>query len=187
MDDLRDFTRENGSIQVYSSQQDFDVIAKVFPYLVNVNMDTGGGVSNLDFITFVQDQPFFVKGVKMIPLKVNHGGCHCFGFRFGSVVYISDCDSIPDNIRTLIKEDDDDILEYFVIDALYNLNHSHPSHFNFKQALKEIRYFQPKITYLTGMGHDWEHNSGNQMLSQIEDVYVRLSFDGLVFPFTLHE
>lgn len=46
----------------------------------------------------VGDSPFIVNGVKIVPIRVNHGPLPILGFRIGDFAYITDAKSVePQN------------------------------------------------------------------------------------------
>jgi len=106
-DDLRDWTsrvQPAYAIPVICNSRDFAVIKSMYPYLVSPNQSSGGGVSSLNFQANLEAfLPIQLFGLEFIPLPVYHGGKFVsLGFRFGDVVYISDCSAIPDCTTELI-------------------------------------------------------------------------------------
>jgi len=106
MDDLREFTELNSDqpIPIYFRTQDLKTIQNVFPYLYDTAKATGSGfVSQLKFISFDESKPFYVLGLKITPLVVEHGPNNtALGFKFGRVVYLSDVSKILEKAKELI-------------------------------------------------------------------------------------
>jgi phosphoribosyl 1,2-cyclic phosphodiesterase len=118
-----------------------------------------------------------VEGLEFTPLSVLHGrNYYCLGFKFGSIVYLSDVSEIPIDVRKFLNN-----CQLLILDAV-EMAYSHPTHFTLERALDEVRKFKPKKTYLIGMTHQFEHKIVNEMLFQLknsEGIDVELSYDGL--------
>lgn len=108
-DDLRDWTRRiqpGYSIPIFCEKnRDFGIIKSMFPYIVNVNQKEGLAISSLTFnpnlIAFL---PVNLFGLEFIPLPVFHGRNYVsFGYKFGDIVYISDCCGVPACTTELIN------------------------------------------------------------------------------------
>eukprot|EP00741_Cyanophora_paradoxa_P002416 tig00000076_g2341.t1 len=130
LDDLRDFSRYQGSIPVYLRQTDLDALRTRFLYLVDSKTTTGGGsVSSLSFHVIPERpgaapgdppllEPFDVLGTRFVPLPVVHGRVRgepyiSLGFRIGNFSYISDLSELPDSTRELMQGS-----EIVVLDSL---------------------------------------------------------------------
>jgi len=116
LDDLREWTEAN-PIPIFCRYQDFEYLKVIFPYLVDNTKATGSGyVSRLNFYPFDEKASFIVHGIKFTPLLLDHGPNNtALGFKFGSIVYLSDLNDIPETTRKLIENEPIDIL---IIDAL---------------------------------------------------------------------
>lgn len=177
LDDLRDWTNNvQSSIPIYVTQRDVEVLAKTHYYLVDPSVITAGtAVSKLQF-KLINEEPFQVHGLQVIPLPVWHGpGYRSLGFRIGNMCYISDVSEIPNDTYPLLENCD-----LLILDAL-RPDRSSVSHFGLPQALEEVRKIRPKRTLLTGMMHTMDHDSMNEQLVKLlaEGIDVQLSFDGL--------
>jgi hypothetical protein len=226
LDDLREFT-EKEKVPVFVSKVDFEVVQRIFPYLVDTNKATGSGyVSQIQFELWDSDKPFDVLGLKFTPLIVNHGPNNtCHGFIFNKVVYMSDSVGIPLETEKIMSEtlqmplpdpivrvrrlsdasqvdipdkSDDEALEslehhnqnestttssvpkyvpgdhpidIMIVDSL-QLSRTNPSHWCFSEAVAEIRRWRPKKTYLVGMGHEFDYNTINHELANLNLLEV---------------
>lgn len=124
LDDLRDYTRVlRGPLPIYVRSKDLEPIRLKFPYLVNTARATGSlFVAQLDFRTF-DLEPMEIEGLTITPFvciafphwaitytdhiwqDMHHGpNCDCAGFKFGTVLYMSDCVGVPDKSRALLGE-----------------------------------------------------------------------------------
>ena len=101
LDDLRDWTQNISpgiALPLFSTERDYATMSKGFSYLTHPQSSTGGGgIPRIDFFpTLKPFLPIDIYGVQIIPLPVFHGTTYIsLGFRFGDVVYISDCSRIP--------------------------------------------------------------------------------------------
>ncbi|GBG63180.1 hypothetical protein CBR_g36949 [Chara braunii] len=106
LDDLRDWTNNiQESIDVYTSQRDFEVMKKTHYYIVDSSsIVKGTAVSDIEFRIISETQPFFVHGLQVTPLPVWHGaGYKSLGFRVGNLCYISDVSEIPADTYRLLE------------------------------------------------------------------------------------
>jgi phosphoribosyl 1,2-cyclic phosphodiesterase len=146
LDDLRDWTNNvQATIPIYVTSRDLQVMSKSHYYLVDTSVVTKGtAVSKLQFQE-ITEEPFFVHGLKVVPLPVWHGpGYRSLGFRVGNICYISDVSEIPAETYPLLENCD-----LLILDAL-RPDHSSTTHFGMPQALEEVRKIHPKQTLLTG-------------------------------------
>ncbi|MCO5574378.1 hypothetical protein L7F22_028161 [Adiantum nelumboides] len=184
LDDLRDWTNNvQDVVPVYVAKRDFEVMKKTHYYLVDTSVVVeGAAVSELKF-HIINEQPFFVHGLKVIPLPVWHGpGYRSLGFRFGNICYISDVSEIPEETYASLENCD-----LLILDAL-RPDRSSATHFGLPQALEEVRKIRPKKTLFTGMMHTMDHEVMNTELAKLltsEGLDVQLSYDGLQIPILL--
>ncbi len=177
IDDLRVYNyRQSEPIPIYGKEGHLRYLEKyIFHYLFDDGIQKGGGVSHLEPIPL--NGPLKIDGLLFEPITVFHGRLKIYGYRFGACAYISDVSFIPD--ETLEKLED---LEILIIDALRF--RSHPTHFNFEQALEIAIRLKPSRTYLTHMCHDILHDEVEQGLQNPSSGYsstlpVYLAYDGL--------
>lgn len=126
------------------------------------------GIPRLE-LNLIEDQPFSINGVKVIPLPVLHLKMPVLGFRFGNFSYITDANHIPETtIEKLIGT------EVLVLNALQV--EPHVSHFNLKEALKMVVKIQPGRTYFTHISHKLGLHAA---IEKDLPPDVALAFDGL--------
>ncbi len=177
LDDLRDWTNNvSEAIPIHLRQSDLEMLSKMFFYLVDTALQSGGGgVAKLAFKT-INEEPFDVAGLRFTPLPVEHGEhMTTFGYRIGDFSYVSDASLIPDSTAALIEGSDT-----LVLDALRP--RPHRSHFNFEQAIEHAKKFKARKTYFVDMTHDIEHDETNAELAKLaasDGIDVQLAYDGL--------
>lgn len=117
----------------------------------------------------IQNQPFEVEGLSIIPIEVLHYRLPVFGYRVKDFTYITDANYIPP--LELKKVYGTKIL---VLNALQNKEHI--SHFNLSQALEIVEVIQPEKAYFTHVSHKLGlHREVERRLPQ----NVFLAYDGL--------
>ncbi|MBP5556447.1 MAG: MBL fold metallo-hydrolase [Bacteroidales bacterium] len=94
----------------------------------------------------LQPEPFEVKGVEVIPVKVRHMTLPIFGYRIRNFGYITDASFISETEKKKLMG-----VKVLVINALRR--EQHYSHFNLEQALAIIEEIKPERAYLTHVSH----------------------------------
>ncbi len=94
----------------------------------------------------LQPEPFEVKGVEVIPVKVRHMTLPIFGYRIRNFGYVTDASFISETEKKKLKG-----VKVLVINALRR--ELHYSHFNLEQALAIIDEIKPERAYLTHVSH----------------------------------
>ena len=97
-------------------------------------------------LTPLQPEPFEVKGVEVIPVKVRHMTLPIFGYRIRNFGYITDASFISETEKKKLRG-----VKVLVINALRR--EQHYSHFNLEQALAIIDEIKPERAYLTHVSH----------------------------------
>ena len=126
------------------------------------------GAPNLQ-LNEIDDTPFNVNGLEVIPLPVKHLRMPVLGFRVWNFSYITDANFIPDKTFDRIKG-----TEVLVLNALQIEDHI--SHFNLQQAIQIAGKVGASKTYFTHISHKLGlHKSVSENLPE----NVELSYDGL--------
>lgn len=131
--------------------------AKDYPGLPKLNLQ------------LIDNEPFIVNGLSVIPLPVLHLKLPVFGYRFGNFSYITDANFIPEDTLERLKG-----TEILVLNAL-QIEH-HISHFNLEEALEMISIIKPAKTYLTHISHKLGLHS--EVQRKLPDNVV-LAYDGM--------
>jgi len=168
LDDLRSFNVLQGSpIPCFANREAWETIRRQFSYVFEGPLQIGGGVPQLT--TNEIAGPFFIKGIKVIPVPLWHGKLPILGFRFGNFAYLTDCNRIPDESFQLVEG-----IDVLVLDALRD--EPHQTHFTIAEALEVVRRIAPQRTYFTHMTHALPYAKTNARLPE----GVELAYDGLV-------
>lgn len=107
IDDLREVNRYMGrAIELFASKDNLAVIRTRFPYLITEDTTKIDPVyrAALHPNTFEYEQSFYVKGLKVTPIRLMGHNVECSGYIFndGEVVHISDFREIPESALKLI-------------------------------------------------------------------------------------
>jgi phosphoribosyl 1,2-cyclic phosphate phosphodiesterase len=168
LDDLRSFNTLQGTpIPCYANREAWDGIRRQFSYVFEGPLQVGGGVPQL--ATQEITGPFFIRGIKVVPVPLWHGKLPVLGFRFGNFAYLTDCNRITDESLSLVE-----CVEILVLDALRD--EPHETHFTVGEAVTMVQRIAPRHAYFTHMTHDLPHAKTNARLPE----GVELAYDGLV-------
>lgn len=143
IDDLRPFCRF-GAVDLYMESNVEDSLKKRMPYCFGENRYVG--VPDIKINTINVLQPFRVKNLEIIPIRVMHYKLPILGFRIGNFAYLTDVKYLPG--EELSKLADVDVL---VMSALRN--EEHISHQTLSEAVELSRKIEAKQTYFTHMSH----------------------------------
>ncbi|MBX6379709.1 MAG: MBL fold metallo-hydrolase [Thermoflavifilum aggregans] len=168
MDDVRAFNYfQQSPIDIYATHAAQEVITREFAYaFAEVKYP---GVPDIRLNT-VDEQPFDVKGVEVIPIRVWHYKMPVLGFRIGDFTYITDANRIQDEEKAKIKGS-----AILVLNALRK--EPHISHFSLDEALALADELSVPQVYFTHISHQMGlHAEVNQQLKPGR----ALAYDGLV-------
>ncbi len=154
------------SVDLYAAENVQQGIKEQFSYIFkNPNYP---GLPEINFRT-IENKPFNIEGVMFTPILVKHMHLPVFGFRIGNFSYITDANFISEEEKKKIIGS-----EILVLNALRH--ETHPSHFNFSEAVALAKELKCKTTYLTHVSHQLG------LHAEVEDMLpenIRLAFDGL--------
>jgi|TARA_B110000914_G_scaffold224844_1_gene243822 phosphoribosyl 1,2-cyclic phosphate phosphodiesterase len=168
IDDIRPFCYRNGEMPVYAHQRVLSNLSIRFNYIFKTENRYPGSPS-VNSIVIVENTPFMLSNLEVIPISYLHGDLQVFGYRFNNFAYLTDLKTISDiEISKLIN------LDVLVLNAIRI--EPHFSHLNLQEALILIDRIKPKKTYLTHISHNLGfHKEVETKLPK--DVF--LSYDGL--------
>jgi phosphoribosyl 1,2-cyclic phosphate phosphodiesterase len=165
IDDLRVFTlRGEPAIPLYGAASTLKRIQHNFSYIFDPTSEPGY-IPQLK--TCPVTGPFEIYGLTLIPVPLLHGNMEVFGYRIGSLAYLTDCNGIPDTSIKLLEG-----VDYLVIDGLRI--RPHRTHFNIQQAVTMAQTIGAKNTWLTHLSHEIDHQKHEQELPN----GIKLAFDG---------
>jgi phosphoribosyl 1,2-cyclic phosphate phosphodiesterase len=166
MDDLRSICVLTGrAMPVYTLPRYQEDIRRIYNYAFE-EMPPGIMVPRFD----LRDVPesFEVGGLEIRTFQVWHGDTPVLGIRVNDFAYITDVNRIPPEAAPFLEG-----LDTLVLDAVRIK--PHPTHFHFQESLEVARGIGARMTYLTHLSHDYDHDRTNETLPpNIQLAYDRL-------------
>jgi len=153
-------------IDVYAEKRVQEALEREFAYIFAEYKYPGIPEINMHLIN---ENPFEIEGVKIMPVRVNHYELPVLGFRIGNFAYLTDVKTIPENEKKKLHG-----LEVMIINALRK--EEHISHLNLEEALVLIDNLGPKQSYLTHLSHRFGLHAEEE--AKLPDN-VRIGYDGL--------
>jgi len=177
-DDIRPFNiRQRAALPVYSNEETFRIIRRVFAYV----FDDKPTLSTVPSVTLnVIHGPFELLGIPFVPVPLFHGEMEVLGFRFGRAAYLTDFSLLPASSRPLLEG-----LDELILDALRDI--PHPMHQTVDQALALVEQLKPRRAWFTHIAHDLPHAETNERLRKMGYRHVQLAHDGLQFEVQVDE
>ena len=144
MDDIRPFFFKQGDIPIYAHDRVFKALHKRFDYIFETKDRYPGVPSVIENI--IENIPFKLQEMEVIPINVLHNTLQVFGFRFNDFAYLTDVKTVEEKELEKLKG-----LKILVVNALRIIPHY--SHFNLEEALTFIELVKPEKAYLTHISH----------------------------------
>jgi phosphoribosyl 1,2-cyclic phosphate phosphodiesterase len=154
IDDLRVFSaRRRGPLPAWADDSNADRLRRTFPYIFDTAYRPPVGTTKpeIDLHVFEPGTPYEVAGATLTAFALPHGDITAFGFRTGSLGYVTDAKRIPPEARAILEG-----VRVLVINALWHGN-PHPTHFNVEEAVAAVRDIAPERAYLTHLTHRVRH------------------------------
>lgn len=126
------------------------------------------GVPELNLIT-IDEHPFFVGDIPVLPIEVWHYKMPVFGFRFGDFTYITDANRIEASEKEKICGS-----KILVLNALRKENHL--SHFTLDEAVALAQELAVPQVYFTHISHQL---GLHQQINKELPSHIQLAYDGL--------
>jgi phosphoribosyl 1,2-cyclic phosphate phosphodiesterase len=171
LDDIRPFFFRQGKIPIYAHKRVIDALKVRFNYIFQTE-NKYPGVPDLR-INEVENTPFNLPNMKVIPVEGMHYKLPIFGYRFNNFAYLTDFKTISKKEMEKLKN-----LDVLVVNALRIKEH--PSHFNLEEALSLIKILKPKKTYLTHISHllgfhkDVQQNLPNNVFLAYDNLQITI-------------
>ena len=172
LDDIRPFNlKQNSAIPIFASEDTLAILRRTFAYIfAPAPLESSLPQVELNAI----DGAFELFGAQIIPFPARHGSVTVYGFRIGSLAYLTDFNTVPQASKDLLRG-----LDHLILDALRYT--PHPMHSTVEQSLALVRELAPRHAWFTHICHDLGQAATNAQLPQ----NVRLAYDGLVFEVDL--
>lgn len=172
LDDLRIFsTRHRSTITAWMADHHRRQVESRFPYVFDSGDHVPDGTTRpeIRIREIVAGRPVEILGERVTPISVPHGSTRSYGFRAGSLGYVTDGKSIPPEALDVLKG-----VDTLVINALWWGN-PHPTHFNIEEAIHAARTIGARETWLVHLTHRVLHE---ELERDLPDG-IRPAWDGL--------
>ena len=154
------------SMDVYAEKRVQKDLRREFAYIFAENKYPG--VPELNIHT-IDEMPFTIGAVQVIPVRAMHMKLPVLGFRIGQIAYLTDANSINKREKNKLRG-----LDCLIVNGLRK--EPHVSHFALNEALTLIEEMKPARAYITHISHQMGFHS--QVQSELPPN-VFLAFDGL--------
>ncbi|MFB9057582.1 MBL fold metallo-hydrolase [Mariniflexile ostreae] len=144
LDDVRPFYFRQGDIDIYAHERVLKSLAVRFDYIFNTGYKYPGVPTLTTHV--VENTPFKLHNLEVVPIHGMHHKLQVFGYRFGDFAYLTDMKTVEDHEIEKIKN-----IKVLVVNALRE--EPHLSHFNLKEALDFIEKVNPETAYITHISH----------------------------------
>ncbi len=168
IDDIRPFC-VFGPVNIYADHSTVEGLKRTMPYCFAEHLYPG--VPLLALHEAALHEPITIGDIEVIPFKVMHGLLPILGFRVGSLAYITDMKTLPEEEMAYLQG-----VDTLVVNAL-RIQKVHHSHQLLSDALDFAKKVGAKRTFLVHMTHlIGLHAVTNSKLPE----GVSLAYDGLV-------
>lgn len=167
LDDIRAYNyASKKAMNIFANSLTEGAVRRDFYYAFTENKYPG--VPELNLIT-IDESPFIIGDVPVIPIEVMHHKMPVYGFRFGDFTYITDANRIEETQKQKIKGS-----KILVLNALRH--EEHVSHFTLAEAVAMAIELEVPEVYFTHISHQLgKHDDINRELPP----HIRLAYDGL--------
>ncbi len=167
LDDVRAYNWvQKNSMEVYSIDRVANALRREFHYVFSG--DDYPGIPRIN-LNLIENKPFSINGLEIIPIEVFHYKMPVLGFRVGDFTYITDAKTIAEEEKEKIKGS-----KVIVLNALRR--HEHISHFTLDQAIEMMKELNPEKGYFTHISH---YLGKHEDVSQELPENIHLAYDGL--------
>ena len=144
LDDVRAFNYiEKRASEIYCEKYVEESLRKEYSYAFEEIRYPGAPEWDVHII---DDKPFTVNGVEIIPIRGKHFNLPVLGYRFGNIAYCTDMNHIPEEEFSKLEG-----LEHFVINCVkYG---KHISHYSLEEAVAVARKVGARHSWLTHLSH----------------------------------
>ncbi len=169
LDDVRAFNFfQQKPMEIYANSLTEEGIKREFAYAFSDKKYPG--LPNLNLNT-IDESPFMIGDIPVIPVLVWHLKMPVLGFRFGKFTYITDANRIDEEEKEKIKGS-----EVMVLNALRK--EKHISHYTLDEAVTMVQELAVPKAYFTHISHQLgKHEEVNAGLPK----GIELAWDGLEY------
>lgn len=175
LDDVRAFNYlEKAATQIYCEKYVEDSLRQEYSYAFAENRYPGAPEWNVHII---DENPFSIDGVEIIPIRGKHFTLPVLGYRFGNIAYCTDMNHIAETEFEKLQN-----LDHFIINCVRRGRHI--SHFSLEGALEVAKRVRARHTWITHLSHQLPCytalDAELQTIPQTDLPSVHPAYDGLV-------
>ena len=168
LDDIRAFNYlEKSATQIYCEKYVEESLRKEYSYAFAEEKYPGAPEWEVHLI---DDKPFCIDGVEIIPIRGKHFTLPVLGYRFGNIAYCTDMNRIPDEEYSKLEG-----LDHFIINCVRRGRHI--SHYSLEGALEVAARVGARHTWLTHLSHQLPRYE--ELIEELPEG-VEPAYDGLV-------
>lgn len=171
LDDIRSISnRRDAPLEMYGPADSLARLAHRFPYIFDDRIRPLPGTSKPEgrAIALRDRESVQIAGFDVMPVAVPHGPVTVFGYRIGSLAYVTDAKVLSDDVVAALRGS-----SVLVINALFRTGH--PTHLSIPEAVRVAESVGAERTYLTHLTHENFHADLEAELPR----GVMPAFDGL--------
>jgi len=178
IDDLREINRINSkSLNFYAGKNTIDCIKQRFEYLIASPKHTNNVMQRPSLIPNIvkANRPFYIKGVKITPIKLKNHCPETLGYVFndGEYVHIADFKALAmSSYKQIIKQ------PKLLTIPLTTIN-GERQHASLIEVMNTIERIQPEHVLLNHMTNECDYD----YLNSITPDYIQPAYDNLCFEF----
>ena len=172
IDDLRPISmKHKAGLPAYGPPPALEELARRFDYIFDAALEPAPGTSipKLTPRPIAAGVELDVAGVSVLPLQLPHGDTVVYGYRIGSIAYLTDAKSVGAEAREQLRG-----LEVLVLNAL--LPRPHPLHLSIPEAIATARAIGARRTIFTHLTHETTHSE----LAASLPAGIEPAYDGMV-------
>jgi phosphoribosyl 1,2-cyclic phosphate phosphodiesterase len=152
IDDLRVLSLHGAPLALYGPPETLAQLRVRFRYIFDDGVVPPPGTSKPQ-LTLVPVEPFEelrIGGMRVVPVEVDHGGTRVYGYRIGSLAYVTDAKEVGGRAREVLRG-----VRVLVLNALFERPHS--THLSIPEAIDLAREVGAARTLLTHLSHRYSH------------------------------
>jgi len=153
IDDVRALSvRNRSALRMYGPAETVRTLEQRFAYIFDDRMRPLPGTTKPqgELTTLVAGETTEIAGEAVLPIAVPHGHTMVFGYRIGSLGYVTDAKLLPEQAIDALRG-----VKVLVLNALFWKQH--PTHMSVPEAIETARMVGAERTYLTHLTHDNFH------------------------------
>ncbi len=173
LDDIRAFNYlEKKAAEIYCEKYVEDSLRLEYAYAFAEKRYPGAPNLNVNII---DDKPFSIDGIEIIPIRGMHYKLPVLGYRFGNIAYCTDMNFIPEEEFSKLEG-----LEHFIINTVREGRHI--SHFSLEEALEVAQKAGARHSWITHLSHQLpvHERLARQKLAGKLPNGILPAYDGLV-------